>query len=238
MIPLQRTPLPAKSERLLARWTDRVAAAGGGPQAARGCWTAADAPKRHIRGALEPMAHGNLRCMYCDDSRATDIDHFQPIAHAAQRAFDWPNHLFACSHCNSNLKRDQYPTDPHGTCLLVDPTVDDPADHLVLLLRSGTYEPVPGSPKGQPTIDVFGLNRSELVKGRLDAFVLARSTIRDWFGLVQDCDPDAARTARALLDSPFVDVVHAMTRLKPSVAPHVVGPRTVPALDAWRSTYG
>ncbi|MFI9785719.1 hypothetical protein ACIHEI_19800 [Kitasatospora sp. NPDC051984] len=234
MIPLPRTPLPADSAQLLTKWTGRVAAAGGDSKTARDHWKRAAAPKQHIHRTLEPMARGNLRCMYCDDSRGTGIDHFQPIDSAPLRAFDWPNHLFACSFCNSNAKRDAYPVDTDGTCLLIDPTAEDPADHLVLFLRSGEYEPVVGSRKGRRTIEVFGLNRGDLVKGRLDAFHRACSNIRDWFTLVQDGDPHADDVARALLDSPFVDVVHAMTGLKPTLAPTVVGQRTVAALDAWR----
>ncbi|MFD7643707.1 hypothetical protein ACFV4P_23975 [Kitasatospora sp. NPDC059795] len=237
MIPLRRIPLPTNAETLLTKWSGRVSDAGGSSKAARDLWVRAASPKKHVRGALEPMARGNVRCMYCDDSRATDIDHFQPIEKAPLRTFVWANHLLACSYCNSNAKRSLYPVDQDGTCLLVDPTVEDPADHLVLLLRSGEYLAVNDSPKGQQTIDVFGLNRRDLVKGRLDAFDRACSNIRDWFVLIQDDDPHADRLAQALLDSPFIDVVHAMTRLGPAVAPAVVGQRTVAALDAWRSVH-
>jgi hypothetical protein len=102
--------------------------------------------------------------MYCDDSRGTDIDHFEPLERAPLRAFVWVNHLLACSFCNSNQKNRKYPVDAEGACLLVDPTAEDPADHLTLRLSVGTYDPL--SPKGEETIQVFGLNRSELVKGR------------------------------------------------------------------------
>ncbi|MER5376240.1 hypothetical protein [Streptomyces sp. NPDC002553] len=173
--------------------------------------------------------------MYCDDSRGTDIDHFEPLERAPLRAFVWVNHLLACSFCNSNQKHRLYPVDAEGTCLLVDPTTEDPADHLVLRLSVGTYDPL--SAKGEETIQVFGLNRSELVKGRVDAFVRACSILRDWHGLHQNAAPEADRVAQALLDSPFIDVVHAMTRLKPGVAVIVVGEATVPALDAWRAVH-
>jgi hypothetical protein len=176
--------------------------------------------------------------MYCDDSRGTDIDHFKPLEKEPLWAFTWLNHLLACSFCNSNQKRHQYPVDANGVCLLVDPTTEDPADHLVLLLAAGEYVPVAGSVKGQETIDVFGLNRDDLVKGRQAAFSRARSNMRDWHALVQEGDPEAEEVAQALLDSPFIDVVHAMTRLRPRLALTVVGQRTIPALDAWRTAYG
>lgn len=238
MIPLPRTPVTAQVRELLARRTRNVQDAGATSRAARAEWDRAHAPKKHVRTALEVMARGAVRCMYCDDSRATDIDHFEPLERAPLRAFEWLNHLLACSHCNSNAKREQYPVDGRGNCLLVDPTAEDPTDHLQLLLHTGEYAAVAGSPKGQETIRVFGLNRPDLVKGRQDAFHRARSNLRDWHQLREQNDreavQEAARVARALLDSPFVDVVHAMARLTPGVAHVVVGRLTVPALEAWK----
>ncbi|MGQ4464623.1 hypothetical protein ACN6LC_003716 [Streptomyces violaceoruber] len=235
MIPLQRVEISAQAQNLLKRWTQRVEGAGASGQAARELWGDAKAPKKHVRAALESMARGAVRCMYCDDSRGTDIDHFEPLERAPLRAFVWVNHLLACSFCNSNEKNRKYPVDAEGACLLVDPTAEDPADHLTLRLSVGTYDPL--SPKGKETIQVFGLNRPELIKGRVDAFVRARSILRDWHGLHQDAVPEADLVAQALLDSPFIDVVHAMTRLKPGVAVIVVGEATVPALDTWRTVH-
>ncbi|WP_329240514.1 hypothetical protein OG223_53700 [Streptomyces sp. NBC_01478] len=236
MIFLKRVPAPRATQVLLDRWTGRVQAAGATTIAARGEWIKAQAAKRHVKTLLESMAHGAARCMYCDDSRGTDIDHFQPLAVAPLRAFVWANHLLACSHCNSNAKRDAYPLAADGSCLLVDPTAEDPAEHLFLMLHSGEYSH--HTDKGKETIRVFGLNRADLIKGRKDAFCLACSNLRDWHALHQDGDPAAHRVAQALLDSPFVDVVYAMLRLDPGLAETVVGQRTVPALERWRSVYG
>ncbi|MFI9616722.1 hypothetical protein ACIHCM_34445 [Streptomyces sp. NPDC052023] len=230
-------PVSDKTQGLLTRWTGRVRTAGGTSKAAREQWIKAQTPRKHVRTALESMTRGAVRCMYCDDSRGTDIDHFQPLENAPLRAFEWSNHLLACSYCNSNAKRSQYPVNADGVCLLVDPSAEDPADHLQLLLKSGLYDPVDESARGEETIRVFGLNRPDLVKGRLDAFVRACSNLRDWHRLHQDADPEAGRLAQALLDSPFIDVVHAMTRLKPGVEATVVGQATVPALVAWRAAH-
>ncbi|QMU74236.1 hypothetical protein GXP74_34325 [Streptacidiphilus sp. P02-A3a] len=88
------------------------------------------------------MAPGLSRCMYCGDSEGTDIDHFRPIASDPLGTFRWTNHLLACSHCNSNMKRDRYPRDSSGACLLVDPCVDDPHEHLELTFATGGYTPL------------------------------------------------------------------------------------------------
>ncbi|MFF4857646.1 hypothetical protein ACFY2N_22400 [Streptomyces rubiginosohelvolus] len=47
--------------------------------------------------------------------------------------------------------------------------------------------------------------------------------------------PTAERLAQAHRDPSFIDVVHAMTRLKAAIAPTLVGQHTVPALNARRA---
>lgn len=54
------------------------------------------------------------RCMYCGDNQGTDVDHFEPLSLAPLRTFDWPNHLLACSLCNSHYKRHLFPCDEDG----------------------------------------------------------------------------------------------------------------------------
>ena len=48
-----------------------------------------------IRETLRAMASGRQRCMYCEDSEGTDIEHFYPKATYPQYAFDWDNYLLA-----------------------------------------------------------------------------------------------------------------------------------------------
>ncbi len=65
-----------------------------------------------IRDTLEQMAAGRARCMYCEDSAGTDIEHFQPKALFPALAFTWSNYLLACSYCNSNLTMRHHPSQP------------------------------------------------------------------------------------------------------------------------------
>lgn len=109
-----------------------------------------------VRKVLEAMATGRGRCMYCEDSYGTDIEHFYPKASYPEKAFTWENYLLACSHCNSNRKREKFPLQDDGSPALIDPTADDPIEHLVLLPSNGKFRAI--GPKGQPSIDVFGLN--------------------------------------------------------------------------------
>ncbi|WP_330242230.1 HNH endonuclease [Streptomyces sp. NBC_00525] len=157
------------------------------------------------------MASGFSRCMYCGDSQGTDIDHFKPIVEDPLSAFVWTNHLLACSHCNSNEKRDRYPCSASGECLLVDPCAEDPWDHLVLTLSTGEYAGV--TPKGWATIEVFGLGRPDLERGRAKAYVRCKSMLRDW--AVQEREgrsEDAREIIESLTVQPFADVLYAMVR--------------------------
>lgn len=226
-------PAPDATQRLLTKRTDKVISNRGTYEAACAEWKIAQAPKRHIQRLLTQMAHGVKRCMYCEDNLGTDIDHFQPIKEAPLRAFDWLNHLLACSNCNSNIKRDQYPCDSDGYCLLIDPSSDDPADHLTLLLSSGIYKAK--TDKGVATVEVFGLNRDDLVQGRKAAFVKARSTLRDWHRQLQAGElGEAEIIAKALRESPFAGVMRAMERLPTAVAPVTLGLEAEAAVRAWR----
>ena len=59
------------------------------------------------------------------------------------RTFDWSNLFLACSHCNSNAKRNKFPVDPATESpLLIDPTSDDPLEHLALSPSTGEYVPI------------------------------------------------------------------------------------------------
>ena len=96
--------------------------------------------RRHVHGPLKDllseMAAGRERCMYCGDNQGTDIDHFEPINRHPMRAFDWTNHVLACSLCNSHLKGAEFPLDEGGKPLLIDPTAEDPTPHLPWSWRS------------------------------------------------------------------------------------------------------
>ncbi|MFD9687767.1 HNH endonuclease [Kitasatospora sp. NPDC059088] len=169
--------------------------------------------RRHVytplRGLLTDMAAGRERCMYCGDNQGTDIDHFEPIDRHPMRAFDWSNHVLACSLCNSHLKGVAFPLDEDGRPLLIDPTAEDPAPHLRLVLAAGTYHPL--TPKGRATIDLFDLNRGLLVKGRISAFHVTKACVAQWAGATAECDHDAATHWAAVVDEqPIADVVQAM----------------------------
>jgi uncharacterized protein (TIGR02646 family) len=149
-------------------------------------------------------------CMYCYESRGTDVDHFVPIAHDPVQTFEWTNHILACGYCNQQAKQERFPMDSAGRPLLLDPSVEDSADHMTLA-SSGHF--IDLTAQGRETIDVLGLNaRSELVEARY----------RSWRGVVR-VFIQAAREGRTidaddLEDLRFLPVVDAFHHFVHDVA--------------------
>ncbi|CRK58591.1 SCE39.12, unknown, len: 249aa; limited similarity to others of unknown function some of which are associated with bacteriophage eg. SW:VE31_LAMBD protein EA31 from bacteriophage lambda (296 aa) fasta scores; opt: 133, z-score: 164.9, E(): 0.071, (35.3% identity in 85 aa overlap). Contains TTA codon, possible target for bldA regulation [Alloactinosynnema sp. L-07] len=213
MIRIARVTLPPPTTDRLSELTDRIAALRPAERvaSARALWRTNSAVKGMIREALAAMAPGVQRCMYCGDSLGADIDHFDPLSRTPLRTFDWPNHLLACSVCNSHHKRDLFPLDERGKPLLIDPTVDDPFDHLLLSLSVGEYRAT--TPKGIATITVFGLNRPLLVRGRQQARRVVVASLRNWAKARAAADePDMDEAILTIREQPFADVCHAMLR--------------------------
>lgn len=119
---------------------------------------------RHFR----PPSHAR------DDYRKTvDTDHYWWLA------YEWPNLYLVCSGCARNQGA-QFPTTanraPAGTRwdklasekpLLIDPCGEEPLDLLQFLMDGRVIPREVGDPaRAQATIDVFGLNREELVAQR------------------------------------------------------------------------
>ena len=215
---LTRPLLPSTATNVLARLSARVS---GDENPATRLKTAARLWKNKRRAkasarafddvyaALLHMTGGRGRCMYCEDSFGTDIEHFWPKATYPKRTFEWNNYLLACSHCNSNLKRSQFPF-KNGRPSLLNPSVDDPALHLVFVPSNGEFSSI--GPKGQPSIDVFGLNDRttprRLPDGRKSAFIKLQLLLLDYDSqMTSGRYAEAAETKRVLLDEPFSTVL-------------------------------
>jgi uncharacterized protein (TIGR02646 family) len=213
MIHIRRLPLPVPLVDQLNALTEVLI--GHGAQArrfARDMWNRNRLPRRALRDVLNQMAPGYQRCMYCGDSQGTSVDHFEPVSLNPLRTFDWLNHLLACSFCNSDQKGARYPIDEEGNALLIDPTVDDPFDHLVLSLSGGEYRA--RTRKGTETIAVLALNRGVLVTGRLQARAVVSQALRQWW---ESDAKERERQVRTIHMQPLADVCQAMLRY--AVAP-------------------
>lgn len=213
MIRIARVILQPTTVDRCSELTDRIAAVRGAERvaSARALWRTNSAVKGLLREALASMAPGVQRCMYCGDSLGADIDHFDPLSRSPLRTFDWFNHVLACSVCNSHHKRNLFPLDEHGQPLLIDPTSEDPFDHLMLSLSVGEYRAL--TPKGHETIRVFGLNRALLVRGRQQARRVVVASLRNWEAArVRADQSDMDEAVLTIREQPFADVCHAMLR--------------------------
>jgi uncharacterized protein (TIGR02646 family) len=212
VIPITRLDLPDRTQRTLHDQTAKIAAARNRLHEAHRLWQnriVRTSVLPVLRATLADMSPGIKRCMYCGDSLGTDIEHFEPVKVRPLRTFDWHNHLLACSHCNSRQKQDKFPLASDGTPLLLDPTVDDPAEHLHLALAAGVY--VELSERGKATIELFDLNRGELVRGRDHALRANRRLLRDWREAAADDDVDAVHECLSdLREQPVAEVALAL----------------------------
>jgi uncharacterized protein (TIGR02646 family) len=164
-----------------------------------------------LQETLRAMAPGLERCMFCGDSEGTDIDHFEPKSRAPLRTFEWLNHLLACKKCNSENKQNRYPTAADGTALLIDPTVEDPAEHIELVLAAGKYRHL--TDKGKTTIDLLDLNRGTLVKGRVGVYHRTSLALIGWYALYDSAgESDEAMLHEICWQQPMADVFDAMLR--------------------------
>lgn len=146
---------------------------------------------KEVRASLNTIFAG--RCAFCESTLGTEwsVHHFRPLraasdrtvskiaeAHYAWFAYEWGNLYPACPACNRS-KRSLFPVRgrraaPFTTldeareaenALLVDPGLDYPAQHLTFAW-DGLCEALSG--RGIETIEVFNLNRTELVYERYE----------------------------------------------------------------------
>lgn len=140
---------------------------------------------------LEAQHHKCAYCEHpIRAAQAGEVDHFRPKGAVQQEsadplerpgyywlAYSWENLLLACSRCNgSPNKGNRFPLGTGGVRakrpsdslaaehpLLVDPFVDEPAEHL----SWDAHDPVPLSERGRASITVYGLSRDALREARM-----------------------------------------------------------------------
>jgi uncharacterized protein (TIGR02646 family) len=130
-------------------------------------WRSARQTKTMARAlqTLREMMGPPERCMYCVDSHGCDIEHFRPKGRFPTHAFQWPNLLLCCTECG-RFKGVQFPTED-GQPLLIDPTAEDPWQHLDFDPDTGDLtarfdvQAYDWSRKGAKTVEVLRLDRRE-----------------------------------------------------------------------------
>jgi uncharacterized protein (TIGR02646 family) len=150
-----------------------------------------------VRKRLSEMSGDLVRCAYCEDSCADEVEHVRPKDFYPEVVFDWANYLFACGPCNGGKNnksrvwtdlgsvidlRDHRTANgvvppPAGISLFVDPRGEDPLEYLFLDIIGGTfrfavYDETDASKiaRAEATRDFLDLNRDVLVAARRNAF--------------------------------------------------------------------
>lgn len=147
-----------------------------------------------VRNNLAEMSGGTIRCNYCEDSNANQVEHIYPKNYYPEKCFVWENYCYACGPCNqpksdlfaifetatgTEVNLNTIPKNtppPAGRALLIDPRADQPLDFLFLDTQS-TFRFVPfkegakDKRRAEYTIEILGLNsRNHLVRARQVAF--------------------------------------------------------------------
>lgn len=129
---------------------------------------------QHVFRTLVEMSGKRERCMYCDDSRGTTIEHFWLKSAYRKKCFCWENMLLLCQGCQSH-KGNRFDLDSFGNPLLINPTMEDPWDFVFFEettgILTGRYDPKlqAPDPKGAHTTNrrTLPLNIEAVTEGRL-----------------------------------------------------------------------
>ena len=169
---LRRTDLPQRVLRYLAKKQHEVDSG----RSTDAVWTQArrTLTMRRVLDELKRMVGTRERCMFCEDSRGVEIDHFWPKAHYPERTFVWENLFLICADCNRK-KGPSLELAPNASPLLIDPTRDDPWTHLFYDSRTGIvtarFIEATGEPdsRGRYTVETSNLplNVQGVTEGRL-----------------------------------------------------------------------
>jgi uncharacterized protein (TIGR02646 family) len=136
---------------------------------------------RTVKDALIAAQHG--KCCFCESKIGIegDVEHFRPKAAFRQSenaplekpgyywlAYSWNNLLLCCTQCNQREKKNFFPLAPNHQrarhpndslsaeqSLFLDPSVDDPAEHLYFDRHDILWR----TERGQVTIQELGLDR-------------------------------------------------------------------------------
>lgn len=148
-----------------------------------------------IRQKLMALSGELVRCNYCEDSCADEVEHVNPKDFYPERVFVWENYVYACGPCssgksnkyavwlsgavvelNSHRRANGVVPPPAGDHLFIDPRSEDPLQYLWLDISAGTFRIVPlnednlEKEKASYTIEFLRLNREVLVRARENAY--------------------------------------------------------------------
>ncbi len=127
-------------------------------------WSRVRSEMRSDAQVLYDAFHG--KCAYCEAKMAhvssPQIEHYRPKKKFPDRTFDWNNWFLSCGRCNQK-KWTHFP-DCDGQPCLLDPTAEEPSEHLDFLRAHVLAK----THRGEETVKLVGLNRSPLEEDRAE----------------------------------------------------------------------
>jgi hypothetical protein len=233
---LTRLDLPDDLRQWLEERSAEVGAAPDPRAASDRLWTGSGQRFDALRARLAEFGSGRQRCMYCEDGAGTDIDHFYPRTRYPLKSFEWLNHLLACADCNRR-KSQTFPLDGDEP-VLVDPSTEDPREHLVLSLSQGRFTEL--TSRGERSIDTYSLNRGYLVQGRVDAFTALQELIISYASYRDGGEElDAAEVCNVIRRYSFSSVfVEILIAASDPVAKAWLRPECVEAIERYPEIIG
>ncbi|MDT1064780.1 hypothetical protein RM190_23220 [Paracoccus sp. CPCC 101403] len=216
---------------------------------------------QNVREALAKMAGEAVRCAYCEDSAADEVEHVKPKDLYPESVFRWPNYVYACGPCNGRKLNSFSIIDAAGVRVdvtrprrapviapldglpaLIDPRSEDPLQFFDMDLQ-GTFfvlEALDLSPLDEAratfTIELLGLNRDLLLTTRRDAYLGYRARLSEYAAKAEqgaeNSELDAIRSS--LLSSPHPTVWEEMKRQAHLIEELQILFASVPAAMAWR----
>lgn len=150
-----------------------------------------------VRQTLASMCIGPVRCAYCEDSLADEVEHIRPKNFFPEHVFEWKNYLFACGPCNGpkgsryavlnhdaviefvRVPRDVIEPPPAGPSALIDPRAEDPQKFFELDLGGTTPDGIelPGTFEFLPS-DVATLGAQARAVFSIEVLGLNREVMR------------------------------------------------------------
>lgn len=163
-----------------------------------------------IKRRLFRINYGANRCMYCEDNRASTIDHHCPIQVAPSKVLHWPNMILACADCNSRKSASFSPD-------LLDPTHKTYRfeAHFRFIPSSGELRPQ--TPRAQMTVAILDTNDKNARRYRRSQFIDFQYNLQTYALLKINGDPRWAEVRNIIRGSPYrslLDVIKHLYKTK------------------------
>ena len=133
------------------------------------------------------------KCGYCErrcdpaaaaGDQSETVDHFRPLNHSPELAYEWTNWIFSCRTCNVDFKQNKWPAtgyvDPCKPDVAERPEVYFNCDQTTgeIILNDGLTELQ--RRKARNTRDDLGLNRADLQEERLDSITRFKADLMEF----------------------------------------------------------